>query len=228
MDLLYGRADTILEVEIERPSQPGKRHSVVVRRQPSPKKKSARAASPGHRSHATELLFDDSLATTPAYDLTPVKALAPAPHSAAEGKVAAEQPSLTHIDMDSRLRGASGVGTGEASWDPEDGCCSVGGSNSSDSARFDPYGKLAGAARNGVGGSSGQRLAQENLRLMGENEQLKLENARLQEVVARLRVRLEQIDDAGEEEEEDAAQDARQDQACEKSPAKRALRKEPC
>jgi hypothetical protein len=216
MDLLYGRADTILEVEIERPSQPGKRHSVVVRRQPSPKKKSAKATSPGRRSPATELLFGDNLATRHTDDQTPVKVLASPSHSAAEQKGAAQQPSLTHIDMDSQLRGASGVGTGEASWDPEDGCGSIGRSNSSDSTRFDPYGKHAGDGRNGVGGSSAERLAADNLRLIGENEQLKLENAQLKEMVARLRVRLEQADAAGEEEdgEEEAVQDVRLDQAC--------------
>lgn len=148
MDLLYGRADTILEVEIERPSQPGRRHSVVVRRQPSPKKKGTKAASTGRKSPATELVFDDACITARAHAPTPIKAPSAAPQSAAPEKVSSLS-SLGHIDMGSRLCGNGGAGAGgEASWDPEDGCSDSAGGRST-SSDISPLDSTAGRKHTG-------------------------------------------------------------------------------
>jgi hypothetical protein len=203
MDLMFGPADTILEVEIERPSQPGKRHSVVVRRQLSPQKTKHQARSSRDRSPANareENGADASQqAPEPAGMLETPKPMPAAPASSPDG-----QAQLPHnnIDMGRRFQASQAENGGgelsQLSWDPEDGYSTHSLSNS-----YDPSIKASGSpGRNnnardkapGTGGgvvSAADRLAAENLRLLTENQRLLTENKALKATIAELRVQLD-------------------------------------
>ena len=94
MDLLFGPADTILELEMERESQPGKRLSIVVRRQPSPKKPKTRASG--------------------------AAALTPSPAAPSGAAVLADEDGVkTPIDLGRALGRSAGPDLSQLSWDPE-------------------------------------------------------------------------------------------------------------
>ena len=219
MDLLFGPADTILELEMERESQPGKRLSIVVRRQPSPRKPKTGASS--------------------ASALTPSPA---APSGAAA--LADEDGVKTPIDLGRALGRSAGPDLSQLSWDPEDEdgdsqrsaktrvravrvvvWCVWCGGDGDDWRRFSQLDKCMHACvcvcvrararvrarvRDGVRGgqspanydSAAERLAAENLQLLSEKHRLAAENAVLQKTVARLRVRL---DEAGVLDSDDAS-----------------------